>query len=69
MTTKRLIDLDDDLPAAAQKELKTDCVSDTVSLALQQAAAQSARARQVEWLISGGLGEVATPDQRNDVWR
>lgn len=69
MTTKRLIDLDDDLLAAAQKQLKTDGVSDTVRLALQQAAAQSARARQVEWLISGGLKEMATPDQRGDVWR
>jgi len=28
--TKRLIDLDDDLLAAAQKELKTSGVSDTV---------------------------------------
>ena len=38
--TKRLIDLDDDLLAAAQKELKTSGVSDTVRIALQQAAAR-----------------------------
>lgn len=67
--TKRLIDLDDDLLAAAQKELKTEGVSDTVRLALQQAAAQSARARQVEWLKSGGLEEMANPEQRGDMWR
>lgn len=67
--TKRLIDLDDDLLAAAQKELKTTGVSDTVRAALHQAAAQAARARQVAWLESGGLSEMAAPEQRGDVWR
>jgi Arc/MetJ family transcription regulator len=33
--TKRLIDLDDDLLAAAQKELNATGVTDTVRLALQ----------------------------------
>lgn len=47
---------DDDLLAAAQKELKTD-------------AAQSARERQIAWLKSGGLEEMADPDQRGGVWR
>jgi len=56
--TKRLIDLDDDLLAAAQKELKPSGVWDTVRTALQQAAASSARARQVAWLQAGGLGEM-----------
>ena len=42
---KRLIDLDDDLLAAAKRELNTTGVSDTVRTALQQAAAKSARAR------------------------
>lgn len=45
--TKRLIDLVDDLLVAAQRELKAAGVSDTVRMAVQQAAAQSARARQV----------------------
>jgi Arc/MetJ family transcription regulator len=67
--TKRLIDLDDDLLAAAQKELKTSGVSDTVRIALQHAAASSARARQVAWLKAGGLGEMTDADQRGDVWR
>lgn len=67
--TKRLIDLDDDLLAAAQIELKTTGVSDTVRIALQQAAARSARARQVAWLQAGGLAELADPDQRGDAWR
>ena len=45
---KRLIDLDDDLRAAAQRELTTPGVSDPVRVALQHAAATSARARQIE---------------------
>lgn len=67
--TKRLIDLDDDLLAAAQRELKTTGVSDTVRVALQQAAARAARARQVAWLQSGGLDEMSGSEQRGDVWR
>jgi Arc/MetJ family transcription regulator len=66
---KRLIDLDDDLLNAAKRELGTTGVSDTVRAALQQASAASARARQVEWLISGGLGEMADPERRGQVWR
>jgi len=67
--TKRLIDLDDDLLAAAQAELKTSGVSDTVRCALQQAAARSARARQIQWLCEGGLEELADADRRGEVWR
>jgi Arc/MetJ family transcription regulator len=39
---KRLIDLDDDLLATSQRELRTTGVSGTVRSALQQAAAKSA---------------------------
>ncbi|MEP9394315.1 DUF2191 domain-containing protein [Gordonia sp. VNQ95] len=67
--TKRLIDLDDDLLAAARAELKTTGVSDTVRAALQQAAAASARARQVDWLERGGLASMTSSDNRDDVWR
>jgi Arc/MetJ family transcription regulator len=66
---KRLIDLDDDLLAAAQRELGTKGVSDTVRIALQQAAAKSARARQIEWLEQGGLESMADSDERGEVWR
>ena len=66
---KRLIDLDDELLAAAQRELRTTGVSDTVRIALQQAAAISARARQIDWLECGGLEGMANPDERGDVWR
>lgn len=66
---KRLIDLDDDLLEAAQRELGTTGVSATVRAALQHAAAASARARQVEWLTSGDLGEMADSERRGQVWR
>jgi Arc/MetJ family transcription regulator len=66
---KRLIDLDDELLAAAQRELRTTGVSDTVRIALQQAAARSARARQIEWLEQGGVEGMANPDERGQVWR
>jgi Arc/MetJ family transcription regulator len=67
--TKRLIDLDDELLADAQRELNTTGVSDTVRTALQQAAARSARARQVAWLHEGGLAAMADPARRSEVWR
>lgn len=67
--TKRLIDLDDDLLAAAQRELNTVGVSDTVRAALQHAAALSARARQIDWLSGGGLESMSDPAGRSDVWR
>jgi Arc/MetJ family transcription regulator len=66
---KRLIELDDDLLAAAQRELRTTGVSDTVRIALQQAAAKSARARQIDWLEQGGLEAMADSDERGEVWR
>ncbi len=66
---KRLIDLDDDLLASARRELGTTGVSDTVRIALQLAAAKSARARQIEWLEQGGLESMADPGQREQVWR
>ncbi len=67
--TKRLIDLDDELLAEAQRELNTTGVSDTVRAALQQAAARSARARQVAWLQEGGPAALADPARRAEVWR
>lgn len=67
--TKHLIDLDDELLAAAQRELNTTGVSDTVQAALQQAVARSARARQIEWLQAGGLAEFADPERRKQLWR
>lgn len=67
--TKRLIDLDDDLLAQAQRELRTSGISDTVRAALQQATNAAARARQVAWLREGGIEAMEEPAQRADVWR
>ncbi|MGY1822945.1 DUF2191 domain-containing protein [Geodermatophilus sp. SYSU D00079] len=67
--TKRLIDLDDDLLAQAQRELNTSGVSDTVRAALRHATSAAARARQVAWLREGGLDAMADPEGRADVWR
>ena len=47
--TEHLIDIDDDLLAAAQRELNTTGVSDTVRRALEYVTTTSARARQVAW--------------------
>lgn len=59
--TKRLIDLDDELLAEAQRELNTSGSSDTVRAALQHAARAAARARQVQWLREGGLEAMSDP--------
>jgi Arc/MetJ family transcription regulator len=67
--TKRLIDLDDDLLEAAQRELGTSGVSDTVRTALRQATAAASRARQVQWLGEGGLAALTEPESRAAVWR
>ncbi|MDQ2845602.1 MAG: type II toxin-antitoxin system VapB family antitoxin [Actinomycetota bacterium] len=66
--TKRLIELDDDLLAEAQRELHTAGVSDTVREALRQTAAAAARARQLAWLTDGGMADLADPDERAKVW-
>lgn len=67
--TKRLIELDDDLLADAQRELHTAGVSDTVRTALKHAADAAARARQIDWLRDGGLEPLADPETRAAVWR
>jgi hypothetical protein len=67
--TKRLIDIEDELLESARRELGTSGIADTVRSALQLAATRSARIAEVEWLVSGGMAEMADRDARNDVWR
>ncbi|MGV9710993.1 DUF2191 domain-containing protein [Gordonia sp. NPDC003424] len=67
--TKRLIDLDDDLLAAARAELRTTGVSDTVRAALRHTVTSSARTRQIAWLREGGLEGMSSSENRGDVWR
>ena len=67
--TTRLIDLDDELLASAEAELGTAGVSDTVRAALRHAVASSARARQVQWLVEGGLADLTDEEGRDAGWR
>lgn len=67
--TKRLIDIDDDLLDQARRELNTTGVTDTVRSALKHAAAISARSREVEWLVAGGMAPMADRAERDKAWR
>lgn len=66
---KRLIEIDDDLLEAARAELKTTGIADTVRTALSFAATRSARIEQIEWLVTGGMADMADPDARERAWR
>lgn len=67
--TKRLIEIEDELLESAREALGTSGVSDTVRAALRSATVAAARARHVEWLVNGGLAEMADKERRDDVWR
>jgi hypothetical protein len=67
--TKRLIDIEDELLETAKRELGTTGIADTVRSALQLAATHAARAREIDWLVSGGMAEMADRGARDDVWR
>jgi Arc/MetJ family transcription regulator len=67
--TKRLIDIDDALLQAAQRELRTSGISDTVRLVLEHVVAARARAREVERLLAGQMSEMATKEAREQAWR
>lgn len=66
---KRLIDLDDELLTAAQEFLGTSGITDTVRAALQYAAEAKVRAEHLEWLLEGGMEELASGEERAKVWR
>ncbi|MEI2774766.1 MAG: DUF2191 domain-containing protein [Tetrasphaera sp.] len=67
--TKRLIDIDDALLDAARDALGTSGVTETVRAALRNAAANASRAKEVEWLLGGGLAPLADAEARAAVWR
>nr|WP_280348948.1 DUF2191 domain-containing protein [Nocardia neocaledoniensis] len=67
--TKRLIEIEDELLESAREALGTSGVSDTVRAALRSATVAAARARHVEWLVNGGLAEMADKERRDGVWR
>lgn len=64
-----MMDLDDDLLASAEAELGTVGAADTVRAALDQVASRGARAREIRWLIEGGLTEMSDSGARSAVWR
>ena len=65
---KRLIDLDDDLLAEAQRVLGTSGISETVRASLHDTAARRTNARQIEWLRAGGMESLAHAGERAAVW-
>jgi Arc/MetJ family transcription regulator len=66
---KTLIDVDEDLLAAAQAALGTTTKKDTVNSALAQAAALAARRRDLERLCGGGLPDLADASVISSAWR
>ena len=66
---KTLIDIDNDLLAAAAKELGTKTKKDTVNAALAEVMALARRRQHVEFLRSGGLPDLGDPDVMAGGWR
>jgi Arc/MetJ family transcription regulator len=67
--TKTLIDLDDELLAAASQVLGTKTKKDTVSRALSEAVALARRREHLEFLRSGGLPDLGDPAAMEGAWR
>jgi len=67
--TKRLVEISDDDMEAAREALQTTTIRETVTAALRLAAAQVARRREIERLMSGSLADLADPDVRAQAWR
>jgi Arc/MetJ family transcription regulator len=69
VVAKTLVDIDEDLLAAAQAALGTTTKKETVNAALAQAAALAARRRDIERLCAGGLPDLADPTVTAAAWR
>lgn len=67
--TKRLVDIDDDVLAAARIALETSTIKDTVNRALAEAAAAALRRQFVARVAAGGLPDLGDPDVMADAWR
>lgn len=67
--TKRLIDIDDAVLKAAQDALGVATIKETVALALNEVVAAVARRREVEWLESGAMSELADAEARDRLWQ
>lgn len=67
--TKRLVEIDDDVLAAARSALNTVTIKDTVNRALSEAAAAALRRQFVELLAADGLPDLRDPDVMAAAWR
>ena len=66
---KTLIDVDEELLAAAQQALGTTTKKDTVNSALAHAAAFAARRRDLERMCRGGLRDLGDAAVASTAWR
>ncbi len=66
---KTVIDLDEELLAAAKLLLGTTTKKDTVNAALAQVVAIQGRRGVVEHLAAGGLPDLADPEVMAAAWR
>ncbi|MBK5306886.1 MAG: hypothetical protein JJD92_09390 [Frankiaceae bacterium] len=67
--TKRLVDIDDDVLAAARTALGTRTIKDTVNRALSDASAAALRRQFVARVAAGGLPDLGDPDVMAAAWR
>jgi Arc/MetJ family transcription regulator len=65
--TKRLIDVDDQLLAAAKAHFHTTTIKDTINAALAESAAR--HEREVEAAFDTLAGIDFTDDDREDAWK
>ena len=67
--TKRLVDIDDDVLAAARGALGTSTLKATVHAALTEAAAAAQRRRFVQRMLDDGLPDLRDPTVATSAWR
>ena len=67
--TKTLVEIDDEYLAAAQQALGTTTKKDTVNAALREVTALTARRRDLQRLISGGLPDLEDQDVMPAAWQ
>ena len=69
MVTKRLVEIDDEVLAAAREALATTTITATVNRALQDAATSARRRQFVARAAAGGLPDLQDEAIMADAWR
>jgi hypothetical protein len=64
-----MIDIDDEMVAAAQKVLGTKTKRDTVNTALRRVAAETTAAEEFAWWATDPLPDLRDPGVMADAWR